>query len=353
MIKKLNCPTMKSKNIITLIAICFVGYTKLIAQDISLKRFDSNPIIHQELLPQLEGDNINGPTLIKVPDWVSNKLGKYYLYFAHHKGKYIRLAYADDLKGPWKIHQPGALRIDDCICSDAPVEKGESVRHQGAENADDNVQHVASPDIVIDEIKKEITLYYHCPLEHNGKRGQYSLSAVSKDGLNFKSDNVVLGEAYFRVFKWKDYYYALGRSSSFYRSKNPRSAFEKGPNPFIKIQNPSLLRHSAVKVVGNTLWVFYSRVGDEPERILLSKIELSGDWNSWSPTRPLEVAAPEEDYEGVNLPLEKSKAGLYYGEVRQLRDPYIYEENGKWYLLYSTAGEHGIGIGELKFSKEL
>lgn len=322
------------------------------AQEISLERFKTNPIIHAGLLPSLEGDNINGPTLIKVPDWVSNKLGKYYLYFAHHKGKYIRLAYADDLAGPWKIHKPGTLKVEDCICKDSPVGSGESVRHQGSENSDDNVQHVASPDIIIDQAKKELRLYYHCPLEHNGKRSQYTLSAVSKDGLNFKADNVVLGEAYFRVFQWNDYYYAIGRSSTVYRSKDGRTPFEKGPNPFLKVQDPSLLRHSAVKVTGNTLWVFYSRVGDEPERILLSKIELTGDWNAWTPTQPVTVAAPQEEFEGINLPIEKSKAGLYYGKVRQLRDPYVFEENNKWYLLYSAAGENAIGIGELKFNKQ-
>ena len=44
--------------------------------------------------------NINGPSVIRVPDWVENPLGAYYLYFAHHKGSYLRLAYADDLAGP-------------------------------------------------------------------------------------------------------------------------------------------------------------------------------------------------------------------------------------------------------------
>jgi hypothetical protein len=47
-----------------------------------------------------------------------------------------------------------------------------------------------------------------------------------------------------------------------WRSKDGKTAFEKGPNPFLHVQNPSLLRHSAVKVVGDKLYVFYSRVGD-------------------------------------------------------------------------------------------
>src|SRR6478609_12156062 len=84
------------------------------AQQITFKRFANNPIVGPELFSGKDGANINGPSLIKVPDWLPNKLGKYYLYFAHHNGTYIRMAYADDLKGPWKIYEPGTLKMDDC-----------------------------------------------------------------------------------------------------------------------------------------------------------------------------------------------------------------------------------------------
>jgi hypothetical protein len=40
-------------------------------------------------------------------------MGRYYLYFAHHKGDHIRLAYADSLSGPWKIDEPGVLNVRD------------------------------------------------------------------------------------------------------------------------------------------------------------------------------------------------------------------------------------------------
>jgi len=38
------------------------------------------------------GENINGPWLSKVPDWVSDPSGRYYLNFAYHQGKSIRLS---------------------------------------------------------------------------------------------------------------------------------------------------------------------------------------------------------------------------------------------------------------------
>jgi len=325
--------------------------TTIQAQNIvGFKRFDKNPIITADMLGK-DGDNINGPSLVKAPDWLQNKLGKYYLYFAHHKGKYIRLAYADDLKGPWKIHKPGTLQITDCRCQDGPAKAEASVRHEGAESSEDQVTHVASPDVHIDDVKKQIVMYFHCPLTHKSKNGQYTLRAISKNGIDFKADTTVLGVSYFRVFKWKDYHYAIARNSKFSRSKDGIAEFKEGPNVFNKVQNPSTLRHAAVKIKDDTLYTFYSRVGDAPERVLLSKIKLTDDWNSWTPTPPVTIVEPEKEYEGGKLPITPSAAGLYYGLVRQLRDPAIFEENNKWYLLYTVAGENAIGIGEILFAK--
>ena len=324
------------------------------AQDTSrFIRFKNNPIIQASQLPGTDGEDINGPSLIKVPNWVPNKLGKYYLYFAHHKGKYIRLAYADKLEGPWKIYKPGSLQITDCrVCENGLQNKGVSVKHIGAESSDDEVTHVASPDVLIDNDKKELVLYFHCPIDDGKKyKGQYSLRATSTDGIHFKADTTVLGYSYFRVFKWKGAYYSISRAGLLARSTNGIDVFEPGPNPFNKIQNrENYLRHAAVVLSGDTLYVFYSRVGDSPERIVVSKIVLTDDWKTWTASAPVDVAVPTEKYEGGDLPIVKSSAGLYYGLVRQLRDPYIFEEKGKWYLIYSAAGENALVLGKLNIS---
>src|SRR5215217_6044065 len=73
-------------------------------------RFRENPIIRPEMLPGDDGANICDPSLIRVPDWLEEPLGKYYLYFADHKGGYIRLAYADRLEGPWAVYRAGTLK---------------------------------------------------------------------------------------------------------------------------------------------------------------------------------------------------------------------------------------------------
>src|SRR5262245_30826955 len=83
-------------------------------------RLGPGPIVRPEL-PGLRGErgaSINGPSLIRVPDWVETRLGKYYLYFAHHRGQDIRLAYADRLEGPWMVHPQGVLQLADTAAAD-------------------------------------------------------------------------------------------------------------------------------------------------------------------------------------------------------------------------------------------
>lgn len=67
---------------------------------IQVTRLGDGPIIQPQMDDRM-GGNIQGPSLIKVPDWIENPLGKYYLYFADHRGTYIRMAYAEELQGPW------------------------------------------------------------------------------------------------------------------------------------------------------------------------------------------------------------------------------------------------------------
>ena len=71
--------------------------------EVKVQRFPTNPLITPASSPTL-GENINGPSVIRVPSWLPNPLGRYYLYFAHHAGTFIRLAYAGDLQlDRWQI----------------------------------------------------------------------------------------------------------------------------------------------------------------------------------------------------------------------------------------------------------
>ncbi|HEV8146831.1 MAG TPA: hypothetical protein VGP79_10635 [Bryobacteraceae bacterium] len=288
-------------------------------------RMGPGPIITPESSPSI-GSNINGPSLLRVPAWVAKPLGKYYLYFAHHGGKFIRLAYANDLQGPWTVHEPGVLQLNNVpACRD----------------------HIASPDVHVDQDQRQIRMYFHCPAAqlNADMRNQKTLVSFSTDGLNFAAKSELLGPSYFRVFRWRGDYYAIARGGVFLRSKDGVSKFDEGPTPFPR---DPLLRHAAVDLVGDSLSVYYSRIGDSPESILLSKIRLTPDWMEWKTSPPVTLISPATDAEGASLPSQPSKSDAAPGRVRQLRDPAFFREEGKTYLLYSIAGESGISIAALK-----
>ncbi len=296
------------------------------------KRLLEYPIITPDLDERI-GTNINGPSLIRVPKWLPNPLGRYYLYFAHHQGQFIRLAYADNLTGPWQIYAPGTLQLDETPC-----------RH-----------HIGSPDVHIDNDNQRLVMYYHGPARNAEAaaqsvptqrdlvwNNQRSFTATSRDGLHFKSRDEILGVSYFRVFPWDGNRYALGMPGIFYRSRDGLNNFEQGPVLFDR-----RMRHAALWLRGDVLHVFYTNAGDCPEQILHSSIELVDDWQKWQTSEPVPILSPEMDYEGGNLPLEPSARGAIHEPARQLRDPAVYVEDGRAFLLYCVAGERGIAVAEL------
>ena len=200
--------------------------------------------------------------------------------------------------------------------------------------------HVASPDVHIDEKNRRFVMYYH-GLESFAQ--QVTRVATSTDGITFTSGKEVLGRTYWRAFPHDGMTYAIAMPGAFYRSADPLAGFETGPTLF----NPDM-RHSAVFKRGSTLYVVWSQVAtDPPERLLMSTIDISGPWETWKESAPIEILRPEKDWEGANLPLAKSARSFAPGPVNQLRDPAIYEEDGRIYLLYAVQGESGIALAEL------
>lgn len=298
----------------------------------TVSRIPGNPIIQPGMLAGNEGENINGPSLIRVPPWLPNPLGKYYLYFAHHQGDYIRMAYADAIAGPWRVYGPGTLHLEDTPCWSP------TLRHR----------HIASPDVHVDEHSRQIRMYFHglspateLPAAVGGGQ-QFSFVATSLDGLNFTARPERLGKPYFRAFNWNDTWYALAKPGVMYRSADGLQEFVEGPNSL-----PETMRHCAVRIDGTTLQVFHSNIGDCPERILLSEIDLTRPWREWVAGEPAPILEPEMTWEGASLPLLPSRKGRARGELRELRDPAVFARNGRTWLLYTVAGESGIAIAEL------
>ena len=269
---------------------------------VHVERLGDGPIISPDTHPSI-GKNIQGPSLIRVPDWVENPLGRYYLYFADHKGTYIRLAYADALTGPWQVHVPGSLHLKDSLFpTEAPpipndaegkTKYGGGASLPGKRSHDFHTEatttHIASPDVHVNEDDRCIVMYFH-GLEAYAK--QSTRAAVSANGIDFTAKPEILGRTYFRVFKHRGEVYALAMPGQLYRSRDGYSGFEMGPLIF-----NTDMRHAAVLPRGNTLDVFWTQVGHAPESILLSTIDLTGDWTRWKDSEPDEILRPEFPWE--------------------------------------------------------
>ena len=294
----------------------------------TIERFGTNPLLKVGGGPGLE-ENVNGPSLIRVPDWATGALGRYYLYFAHHEGETIRLACADNVEGPYQVYTPGALHLAD---SYFPTSRPDGV-------AESFYAHIASPDVHVVEELKQIRMYFHG--WHSDGR-QLTRVDTSRDGLRFDVREELLGPSYFRVFRRPDAWYALAMPGLLLRSEDGLTNFESGPTLFNKD-----MRHSAVLQRGDVLHVFYTQAHDAPESILHATIDLSGNWQDWRQSEPTPVASPAQAWEGANEPNEPSRRGAILERVHQLRDPAVFDDEGGLFLFYSGGGEYAIGGSKL------
>jgi hypothetical protein len=349
------------------------------AASLSVQRLSDGPIIETAMSARLtalaaeEGySNINGPSLIAVPGWVENPLGNYYLYFSHHKGDFIRLAYADKVEGPWSIYEPGALELNqsgfptdnipplslgeglaelwdsvsiylfrDSILAvyQAVVTDQEIRKQRGIAVSQSLKAHIASPEVVVDDANQQIVMFFH------GQRdslSQVSGVAVSTNGVDFIATERNLGGVYLRSFAYQDQHYFLAAAGILYRSDELLGDYQPRQKSLFGTDS----RHSAVLLQDDQLTVVWSRVGDAPERLLVSTVSLSSsDWDDWVPTYPTELMRAEQAWEGSELPVQSSLRGETNEPTNDLRDPELFvDADGQIYLLYVASGEQSIGI---------
>jgi hypothetical protein len=238
----------------------------------------------------------------------------------------------------------------------------------------------------VDHERERFVMFFHIPSGVDGGFNlQMTFAATCRDGLNFNGRirPVRLGNGYFRTFVVRGQGYAIANGGRLWRApegalpwdeaalsppEDPDFHFgrqtlweEAGRAPFMAHapaefglggEHDAVIRHSGVRLVDQSLHLFYTvKRGDPPERILVAKIDVSGDWKQWKATSVGEVLRPEKKWEGAEEPLERSKKGGAHG-VRQLRDPYVLEADGRIYLYYSGSGEGGIGVAELRPADE-
>ncbi len=302
------------------------------------ERFGNGPIIHPGLAESI-GTNINGPSAIRVPGWVKDPLGRYYLYFADHRGDHIRLAYADDIAGPWRIYTPGTLWLADSGFPTNPSELDPPPGLLEAVAAGDLRPHIASPDVHVDNAARQIIMHFH-GLTRNCS--QITCRAVSADGLEFRNITPTGADFYARVFSWRGATYAAALEGWLFHSPDGGRTFPER----VRFADRSI-RHVAVFVHDRQLNLVYSRIGDSPERLLSSRVQVDGHWQSWKALEPEELLRPHFDWEGGDLPAAPSRPGPADTPKNQLRDPCVLCDGDDLWLFYSCAGETGIGLARL------
>jgi hypothetical protein len=346
---------------------------------------NGQPIITEAMFKALgattqESYNINGPSVIRVPDWITpqnraDPNATYYMYFAHHGGNYIRMAWAMDIEGPWHLYQVGS----GVGSGDRGVLDLGSDDKIDLENDITISNHVASPDVFVEDGNQQIVMYFHAgSVMVNGTGlGQKSLVATSSEGLEFNDgiEPVVLGRFYFRVFEYQGNLYATSNSGYLFKAPDPNDPWtppagfdfkddlwtKRSDSPFQNDiddanfagvpDDPWRIRHFTVRRVGDTVQMLYTRIHDCPERIMMSTIDLSvGDYELWDSTfPPREILQAELDWEGGDIPPTNSQGSAAPENVNELRDPYIFKDkDGTLYLFYCGRGEDAIGVALIK-----
>ena len=371
----------------TALAVCNPASAQFDDDDV-IRLNRSQPIITRSMFPsnrRSDGDNINGPSLIRVPNFISrgnrvNRDANYYLYFAHHNGEYIRMAWAENVTGPYRLYDAGASVGDRGVFDD----------NRNRIDLDNNVgiqdNHIASPDVHVDNDNNRIIMYFHAGgyrFDGRNINSQRTFVNTSSRGAEFRrrdTEPVQLGDSYFRVFEDNNTLYAMDnrgiprRARSFNNPWRPTNGYYNGNTlPELWQRNNTdfyqnriqsergqsrsqrRLRHTGVRVAGREAQIFFTERGDSQEHIRLSRINLNvSSWNNWNPSYPgNEILRPVSGWEGGQFNRRNSEAGAAPENVNQLRDPDVFEDSdGSLYLLYAGGGEDGIGIAALRNNRQ-
>ena len=280
------------------------------------------------------GDNINGPSVVVRPDWAPGP-GHLMMYFAHHKGQHIRLACADRPEGPWHVHAPGVLPLGDTPLAQTRPQVPQPA-WAVARDTDGLYPHLASPDVWIDEQTRQFRMLFH-GLAEDGE--QVSYLASSPDGLDWQVKGSPIPETYLRRFAHGGRTYAMARLGILLRQT--RNGWETGSAP-IRCH----LRHVAVLARGDSLHVLFTRIGDAPERLLHTTLDLSRPWPDWHAGPETELLRPELPWEGAEEPVRPSFVGAV-DFANELRDPAVFEFDGRTFMVYAGGGEAALGLAEL------
>ena len=291
-------------------------------------------LIISDKLQANAGQNINGATCVEMPEWYKPRLGNFHLYFADHSGQFIKVAYTDNIESKWSVSPSRTINLS---------------------RFRDAYDHIASPEVFIDHSTKTLRLYFHARARSKGREQWTFMICYDQFGGVTRVVDEPLAAFYLRVFKYGDFFYGVSKGGLLWRSTDGLSPFELGPNLINPCRiddlwqnEPGDVRHSAVDLDSELLEVFFTRIGDKPERIYAGFVNLSkASWLEWVVKDVSEVLRPERVYEGGALPLSLSKSGPSLEMENSLRDPYVLRYKNERYLFYSVAGERGIALAKI------
>jgi len=337
----------------------------------TVTRLTDTPLVAADMFPAaairgLEPDalaNINGPSVLRMPDWAAGKQATLHMYFGHHKGRSIRLAYADRLAGPWAMHPDPVMPLATSLFEpedplpDPALTAPDWVDALGGDYL---YAHVASPDVHIDAPNRRIIMYYHGLLRDGDQRTRLATSA---DGLDFTPRPPLLGPPYFRATRLGGVIYLsmwegrLGRMTSWEGPVELAPLIHDGDHlpPHVSGRDPSQpeqsrgrqIRHGHIFAHEGRLHMTFSRIGDAPERCLHCEVAPADDWADWRFGPVSELLRPAPGWEGGDLPVAASVMGTAMQRLHELRDPALFTDQGQVYMAYCGGGESGLGIARV------
>jgi len=212
--------------------------------------------------------NMNGPMPIRPRPWMHKELQQFpvILYYSSHNDNvkgFVQLMGGGEGQ-PWKMIIPNKnLELS------FPETRCESLH---------------SPSIFVEDDSRRLYMYIH---GHScGVNGQPTMLLISEDGISWKMENndpphqqkLLLEQLFYLTVPVPigDYYYALAKtqensvgSAMLLRARALTGPFEEGP-----ILARGLRHMDIIHVVGSTMYIVFTMIGDAPERILLGTIEL-------------------------------------------------------------------------------
>ena len=139
-----------------------------------------------------------------------------------------------------------------------------------------------------------------------------------------------------------------------FRSKNKFSKFKFQKNIFNKYNDKyhnkkGSVRHLCLLKRNEYLEIFFTKIGDKPERIYRGILSLIYEQKKWKVVKIKEILRPTKVYEGSKIKLKKSEPGPSKKIENAVRDPYILIDKNKTYLFYSIKGEKGIALAKINY----